>query len=410
MVNNVLFKCLECEEEVLTKTTIGHENYVEFAFPCPTCAVELRFGMNLDHKAVTFKYVNFLNIEPIKRKDIDFWGHHNIIKLDSSFLIPNDCPPFCSPFIMSKGSQEDLKAKQNRLVFLRESVSYIRKLVTHSARPNYKLFNQNLRALGFDDNVKTEEEKLDSYLSVFEDVTDIFIPDNLNLRDHIKDELNDFTINASEKVMTDIINVYNEESRLELLLKEVQSLRLDWLDDIAYILIPMYDYINDDNLDLAEYHMCQKRFRDLKSFYIDCFETFCRISVLAATIEGIDKYGIPCIPKKNGNMSLEEFEVVPNGSKVDILNNLKVGSYFSGFIDSKLRNGVGHHSAHYDINFDIVKYRNQNKNGISDGSITYNEFCEKVIRLYIQLENVALYVHWLAFNSYPLNRKYPLHT
>jgi hypothetical protein len=399
---------MECGCEILTKTSIGHENYVEFAFPCPTCAIELRFGMNLDQEEGNFEYVNFLNIEPVVCDDIDFVEHPNIIKLDSSFLIPNDCPSLFSPFIMSRISKEDLTAKQTRLIFLRDFAPFIKKLTTHSTNPEYEWFNQNLSILGFD-GVETQKEKLNAFLTVFESFSGVFIPEKLNIRNQIKEKLNDFTLNTNEKSFKSLINVYDEENRLVLLLKEIRNLRLNWMDNIAYILIPMYDCLNNDNLDLANYHMCQKRFRDLKSFYIDCSETFCRISVLVATVEGSGKIGTPCIPKKSGTMSVAEFEVMENGSKVDILKNLNVGCYFHGFIDSKLRNGVGHHSAHYDIKLDIVKYRNQNKKGIFDGSITYNEFCEKILRMYIQLENLALYIHWLAFYSYLVNGKYPLH-
>ena len=33
--------------------------------------------------------------------------------------------------------------------------------------------------------------------------------------------------------------------------------------------------------------MAQKRFEELKPFFVDCFESLCRVSVLAAAIEGI---------------------------------------------------------------------------------------------------------------------------
>jgi hypothetical protein len=45
----------------------------------------------------------------------------------------------------------------------------------------------------------------------------------------------------------------------------------------------------------------------------------------------------------------------PNGSKPDMLKQLKIADLFVPFIDNKLRNGIGHNSAHYDVATDSIR-------------------------------------------------------
>ena len=69
--------------------------------------------------------------------------------------------------------------------------------------------------------------------------------------------------------------------------------------------------------------------------------------------------------------------------------------------DAKLRNGIGHNSAHYDVNCDRIVYRNTSPSrGIEEFEIPYVRFCEKVVRLYSQLEACAVLVHFLRSRSF----------
>lgn len=413
MVNNLLCKCLECGEEVLTKTTIGHENYVEFAFPCPGCEIELRFGMNLDQKKAGIEYVNFCNIKP-EYKNFDALSHPNIIKFDSSFLIPKDCPSMFSPFIMSRVMNvsddafvEIIEIQKKRLIYLRELGPIIQKMEVHTKSSNYKLFNKNLRILGINQEVKTEKEKLISYLNICEDYYSIFIPTKLDSNQQVYNHINKLLSSSKlEPLKIKLIEFFIDNERGKYLFRQVQSIRKNWRERIANILIPLYHSLYDENLKLEDYLLCQKRFEELKDFYKDCFETFCRISVFTAAIEGVVTSNSLCVPKKNGIINVEDFEIMDNGSKKDILKNLSIGYLFIDFIDPVLRNGVGHNSAHYNIVTDSIEYRNQSKKrGIEDFTITYNEFCKKALRLYIQLENVSPYIHWLLQESYIINKR-----
>lgn len=41
------FKCVACGHVVCTRTALSNTDYQEFAFPCPHCGLEMRFGMKL---------------------------------------------------------------------------------------------------------------------------------------------------------------------------------------------------------------------------------------------------------------------------------------------------------------------------------------------------------------------------
>lgn len=59
---------------------------------------------------------------------------------------------------------------------------------------------------------------------------------------------------------------------------------------------------------------------------------------------------------------------------------------------------IGHHSAHYRVLLDDIYYQNQSGTTIERFSISYVQFCEKLIRLYAQVEACAPVVCWLRAN------------
>jgi hypothetical protein len=64
-------------------------------------------------------------------------------------------------------------------------------------------------------------------------------------------------------------------------------------------------------------------------------------------------------------------------------------------MNSKLRNGLGHNSAEYDVKNDAINYENRSGKGTERYSMSYIRFCEALILLYRQFEVVWLYPSWL---------------
>ena len=183
-------------------------------------------------------------------------------------------------------------------------------------------------------------------------------------------------------------------------IRELSTIRERWSELYAAV-APIYTclYWDDKKHTLDDFTLAQKRFEQLKPFYVDCFETFCRISVIAGGLEGIILGKGIVVPIAKRMIPIDEFDVMKNGCKPDILKQLAIGDIFVPCIDHNLRNGLGHHSAHYDVKTDCVQYSTENPKGLKRHQITYVRFCEKVVRLYSQLEVVSVYAHWLRLRA-----------
>lgn len=189
---------------------------------------------------------------------------------------------------------------------------------------------------------------------------------------------------------------FNKDDRVTRRWRELQDIRKSWAQEVFPAISPFYTsrHLRDD-ITLDEWTLAQKEFRLLKDFFVECFETFCRVSVIAASVEGV-LHGDVGVPKKSGFMTIEEFETIANGSKGDILKNSAVGSLFIPYIDARLRNGIGHHAAEYKASTDTITYTNQSKKrGIETFTISYIQFTKRLVDLYEQLETTSLYIAWI---------------
>ena len=127
--------------------------------------------------------------------------------------------------------------------------------------------------------------------------------------------------------------------------------------------------------------MCDKRFQEVKTLYIDAFETLARISVIAIGIEAIIHHSSLELPTKKGFLSLWDFEKLANARKPDHLKNYPIEDLFSEHLDTGLRNGIGHNSARYEAASDEVVYVQPRGRVLSEQRLNYTVFCARVLRL-----------------------------
>ena len=85
-----------------------------------------------------------------------------------------------------------------------------------------------------------------------------------------------------------------------------------------------------------------------------CFETLCRLLVLGMGYEMVVQHGKLEIPTKKGSMTLQEFERMANAAKRDHISKMAIGDLFLPVLDADFRNGIGHHSAHYEQEPDAI--------------------------------------------------------
>jgi hypothetical protein len=201
---------------------------------------------------------------------------------------------------------------------------------------------------------------------------------------------------SSSRCMSDLAVLFSSAGKHESIWNEANALRTRW-PKLFPSLCGIYNawYWNEKQHTLDNYTLAEKRFEDLKPFYVDCFETLCRLAVIAAAIECIIATGKLGVQSSKGILTVEEFATMPNGNKPDLLKSTPVAHLFVPFIDSKLRNGIGHHAARYNVTIDIIEYENHNKKGTQHLTIPYIRFCEQVVKIYRQIELLALYANWL---------------
>jgi hypothetical protein len=394
MISRNYLKCTTCEASTTTRTAIGHDDYQEFAFPCHRCGVEIRFGMALDQKNASFDYTKIVNAV---WSDVD--PSAPAIVFDGENLNPLNPHPIISPFIETVNLPQDVdkfRADQGARYFaVKRFWPSLEKLVTHHDRDQADFFDEEYAKLGYKHLPTNRRERTVSLLTAFDNYGSLFGPPNTITRNKVFSR-----IQLAEKTATtairDVVAHFRAKGRQTSLAAELHRTRQQWVR-LFGCLASVYNvyYWDEAKHSLDAYTVGQKRFDELKPFYVDCFETFCRISCIAAALEGVIKTSKAIVPSKKG-MPIGDFEAQPNGSKSDVLKNTEIADLFVPFVDSHLRNGIGHNAAHYDVGKDVVCYANQNDKGKVEYTVPYVRFCERVVRLYGQLETVAIYANWLV--------------
>ena len=404
MIDRKFLKCNTCGTATTIRTAIGHGSYQEFAFPCPRCGVEIRFGMQINREKPEFRYIKIANAkwsEPDSSTELDFSMESTVV-LDGENLIPITGEHF-SPFLATSHLPEDpsvFRWHQNARFQVSQNIwPKIDKLIIHENNRNEELYDKQKAELGYNDECHSWAERILLTLRVLEDYGSSFCPKRRGPDALIRQRIN-LSESISPILTKDLIDYLDATGKSRSIFLEILSLRKRW----AYLypmLSPIYNvfYWSDDENSLDEYTLAQKRFEELKPFFVDCFETFCRLSVVAAAIEGIIWSKSLNIPTSKKPMKLERFDEMPNGSKPDILKKMVIGDLFVPYIDSGLRNGIGHHSARYDVNIDAIEYSYNTRKGAQHEIISYIRFCEKVVRLYGQIELVSIYAHWVRARS-----------
>ena len=412
---------MTCGHKTVTRTAVGYGDYQELAFPCVECGIEIRYGMKLllekrlarsfamgkkkgkawiqqemkrVSKLPSIQYVNWVNAKPCEETPeiVD------VVTLDPARLIPikegEQFSPFLATIFLPKDIEQFAMHQRMRTTVAKIHGPRVLKLATHFDRKQWVLFDNQLKEIGVGVSGKNELERISALYYCAELTGRVFGVGNEKCYQQVSQRLI-FAESKSPALVKQLADFFRAKKKDESIMKELWSIRQRWYS-LYESLSPIYCsfYWDEKKHSLDDFKLPEKRFEQLKQLYVDCFETFCRVSVIAAGIEGIIKQQVLGVPAKR-LWTLAEFDVCKNGSKPDILKQLTVGDLFVPFIDSHLRNGVGHHAAHYSADSDSIEYVNENPKGITRENISYTRFCEKVVTLYGQLEAVSNYPQWI---------------
>lgn len=401
MINRRPFDCDACGVRIVTRTAIGHGFSQVHAFPCPGCGVGIQYELYLDQENVTFDY----GPKPANATWVDteegavWWA-----TFDAEALLPRSLPsltvpqggPF-SPFMAMGQVHRDIREfKQDfgEQVYVIRHRHILDRMLVHIENANWDLLAKELAAAG---DARTIGTHTDARAAVRRMVSCTQRPLIKNYTSALNDvtELVSSATEAAQGSTGEFLTIFRESKRLLSLWQQMKKFRRDFLA-LSHAMIPVLQvkYWKTPAA-LADCHISNKQFEPLKALYIDAFETLARIAVLAMAFDRLTLSGSTHVPTIKGKMSIWEFEGLANANKAPLLKKSSRCAFLVPFLDTALRNGIGHNAAHYDPASDEVVLYKQAGEKLNEKRLNYTEFVDKVLTHCSMLLEVDWIVFWL---------------
>lgn len=398
IVRNYL-KCSSCDSKIVVRVAVGLFGNQEHKFPCPECDVQISFSL-VKSKRLKIPQASFKNLSNAKWVKTEN-GAIKTLTFDPDRVAPADGTMRFSPW-MDEFFKMPLQAHQAygyeeglRRSWSEKEWPWIKNLIVHFNNRNIALFDKEARIDTKSPVAGSWESRLSLLYTLLERAFDNFTLDSNVFVGRIRQRLA-LAKSISAQLFDQLANDYATSSRMKNLWDELISIRslfLSLYPSVAPLLRMHIYWKSSEEKDLKKFAIADKRFEDLKRLYVDSFETLCRLMVIAMGVETIIHNRSLAIPTSKGTMSLWDFEAIPNGNKHTILHQYPIDDLFVPAIDSKLRNGIGHHSAFYEARTDEVVYFSHGEPDLIETRMPYTEFVHKVLHLYSTLELAAHYFH-----------------
>lgn len=396
MINRKTLRCVSCGTIVTTRTGIGHATVQKHKFPCPTCKVEIGFVLNVDQKAPNLHYEEPTNAA---WDDSAEDGEHMVL-FYPEVMIPADLKPPISPFVVTvwnlKNTEEYQKEEAIRRISKDKLWPALQRALVHFENGNIELMKQECQSVvkGMPD-LKDQENRGGWILSIMRQFFDRFVA-HPQRSEKIERSVAAAT-NRAEKELRDLATEYVTTGRMIALWKELKSVRTQFMSlyESLLPLLMVRRYWKDHLRDIDGYLLSNKNFEDLRSFYVDTVETAFKLLVVGLAVELIATTGKPVVKTKKGDQDIWWFEQLNNGIKDSQLKNYPIFRYVTPALDLNLRNGVGHHSAHYDANTDAIVYVKADGAKLVEVHLSYTKFVDQVFEAYCAFELATVFFQWL---------------
>jgi hypothetical protein len=404
VINRLTLECDACSTRIITRTAIGLGNTQVLAFPCPVCSVGIIFRMQIDQEAVSFTY----ETKPDNAHWVDSEeGAKFEATFDVDFLVPRT-EVVCehrpgalrvSPYMQATRRFLDYRQfstqEGERREWLAERAPIVERLCVHFERQNWDVFTKEIRKLDSGISVENQIERFEAVcLASREYLGLLTFPQHFKLVPRIEQRLalaRSISAEVTERVL---LRELQRTGRLLEWWTQIRDVRAAYFDAYPYyhpILQPLYWKEKDDVVN--KYVVTNKGFSVLKDLYISAFETLARISVIAIGLEAVIHYRKLEIPAKKGRLSTSDFEALSTANKRDRLIQYPIGDVFGDFLDTRVRNGIGHNSARYDAVDDAVIPVKSKAGELKTDKINYTEFCRKVVSMVSRLFVVETYLN-----------------
>lgn len=393
MIVRRVAQCVSCGSKIVTRTQIGHKDRQEHSFPCPVCGVSISYALDLDQSKGNWKCCEPKNAKWVGSEE----GAIKTVTLSDEIPVPTGIPDLISPFIATWGRYEDYdlyrKDETLRQLFVRREFEYAERCRAHFERGNWELFDKE--SPSHRSGAVTVRSRLISLYNFYTAAFSKFTLTSKGGHDRIFQRLA-YAKACSPDLVNEFATQYLNSGRIVTLWKEIFSVRQSFINCYNYLQPLLHvGYWREEHKNLADVTLSDKRFNELRQLYIDCFETLCRLLALGMGFEAIIHHRQLEIPTKKGAMSLDEFAQLTNAGKRDHIAKYPIEDIFLPVIDTDFRNGIGHHSAHYEHDADCIALYDTKDAGTVSRVVGYTEFCDKVLRLFAAFELAAIYHHKL---------------
>src|SRR5437867_1126827 len=104
MINRTIWQCDSCGSKTIVRIGFGHEEAQRYAFPCPTCGVELEVVLHLDQERGRWRYERGKNATQVVEED----GATEVRTFYPGVMVPDRDDEFLSPFVETISNVDDL--------------------------------------------------------------------------------------------------------------------------------------------------------------------------------------------------------------------------------------------------------------------------------------------------------------
>lgn len=403
MINKVPLRCDSCDGITLTRTAIGHRPRQTHRFPCPGCGIEIVYALVLDQQIGDSHYEEPRNAHWLDdvQAEATVDDHLAVLTFDSELLTPRQ--GLFSPFMAAKDNFRDYREFERHEVLrhnLRTNLwDPLRQLLSHFETGRDDLFARVAEkrfARNADGDTRIDR------LSLLHDVTADFLQFFTYEFDHITQEVGGRmgdAYRADEGLLREFAQQIVNSGLAAELWREIHDLHREFMD-VWESLSPMLNlrYWEDAPEDLADYSVTTKDFERIRHFFLSCYETLARISVLAIGVEAIVHHRELSIPKRKGTLSvMPEFSELANARKEGHLAKYPpLDELFVPHMASPIRNGIGHNSSFYDFAGDEVVCVKSLLGTIEEvHRESYTSFCRRVLDLISSIVRLELYLYML---------------
>ena len=382
--------CVACGAIIVTRTAVGYRDSQTYTFNCPKCGIEIGYVFRTDQKNISYSFDEPSNAKWVESEE----GAVATLSFDAHTPVPNELPEGITPFIATAFYIENRKAYSDeegkRLHWIRDEWPYCERLMIHLGKGNDDLFDQEARTPPTE-KPASKVERLMPLWRVMDGAFNYFTVTERSARSMV-DQRIALSLSIDESLFKQFAHDFLASGRVSSIWQQLKTIRRKFVQCYPYLspLVQML-YWKPKYRDLNTLRLSEKRFDELRQLYVDCYETLCKLLTVAIACEAIIHHGKLAVPTRKRQLSLWDFEAMPNGQKPGILERYPIGPLFVGVLDNKLRNGIGHHSAHFVPEKDEVLYYEFDDDQKKERRLSYTAFAQRVLEIFSAVELASKY-------------------